>query len=301
MFLARLKTASGDRLCLVDPTDEPGAGRYLPAATLDLMLGDDLPGFLARADWDRLVARARRTGGWAPMRQTRFLPPLGLSSRVFCVGKNYKEHAEELADVGSPHSTEAPDIFLRLPQSFTGHGTALRFPSGESSFDFEAELAVVIGRGGSRITADQAPRHIFGYAPANDGSLRRLQKRTSQFTLGKNFDRSGALGPVIAPRQYLLDAGLDPSDLGVRSRVNGRIMQDGRTSQMSFPVERLIAVLSAVTALLPGDIILTGTPKGVGAGRTPPHFLGDGDRLDVEIEGLPRLSCLVSAVKTPIL
>jgi acylpyruvate hydrolase len=264
---------------------------YLPVGSLLPGAPQDLGAFLHTTPWPMVRALAESAEhGWLPLGSARILPPLSNASRVFCVGKNYADHAKEMG-MTTPGGPVAPDIFVRFPSSFTAHGGACEYPASEPTFDFEGELAVVIGKAGTAIRPLDAWEHVFGLTAANDGSLRRIQKRTSQFTLGKNIDRSGALGPTITP----LDAFSTPLALSVRTYVNDRLMQDGNTSDMLFDVPTVIATLSAITRLEAGDIILTGTPAGVGAGRTPPEFLADGDRLRIEIEGLDSLEVSVHA------
>ncbi|WP_417451603.1 fumarylacetoacetate hydrolase family protein [Kordiimonas sp.] len=286
MRLARLELER-DGLSILAFTDK---GKYLPTGSVLPGAPQDLCAFLKTTGWDAVVHEAAQTDGWLPLDGITVLAPLGAASRIFCVGKNYADHAQEMG-VTTPGVPVAPDIFVRFPSSFTGHESEIEYPAGEDTFDFEGELAVVIGRAGRAIAAEDAWGHVFGLTVANDGSLRRLQRRTSQFTLGKNFDRSGALGPTLTP----LDRFDLPPALGVRTFVDGEQMQNGNTSEMLFDVPTVIATISAITALEPGDIILTGTPAGVGAGRTPPTFLRDGQKLRVEVDGLESLEVTASA------
>ena len=290
MRLARIEK---DGVTILACVRRNAAGRdeYLPTGSLLPGAPQDLGTFLHSTSWPMVARMAGDTErGWLPLESAHLLPPLSNASRIFCVGKNYADHAREMG-LTTPGGPVAPDIFVRFPSSFTGHGGACEYPASEPSFDFEGELAVVIGKAGSAIEPADAWGHVFGLTVANDGSLRRIQKRTSQFTLGKNIDRSGALGPTITP----MDAFTPPLALAVRSYVNDRQMQDGNTRDMLFDVPTVIATLSALTRLECGDIILTGTPSGVGAGRTPPEFLQSGDRLRVEIEGLDSLEVTIRA------
>lgn len=268
---------------------------YLPTGSILPGAPQDLGTFLHSTPWPMVKSTAEKAErGWLPLEGTRFLPPLSNASRIFCVGKNYAEHAKEMGQT-TPGVPAAPDIFVRFPSSFTGHDGACEYPECEPSFDYEGELAVVIGKAGSEIAEEDAWHHVFGLTAANDGSLRRIQKRTSQFTLGKNIDRSGALGPTITPIDTAATGADQSGARTIRTLVNGRVMQDGSTADMIFGVPRLIATLSAVTRLECGDIILTGTPAGVGAGRTPPEFLRGGDKLRVEIDGLDSLEVTIRA------
>lgn len=296
MRLARVEKDGVSILaCVREGAD--GTREYLPVGSILPGAPQDLGAFLHTTPWPMIEAMAGRDEtNWRPLAGTRLLPPLSNASRIFCVGKNYADHAREMG-MTTPGGPVAPDIFVRFPSSFTGHGGACEFPASEPSFDFEGELAVVIGKAGTAIAARDAWDHVFGLSVANDGSLRRIQKRTSQFTLGKNIDRSGALGPTITP----LAKPEGPLALTVRTYVNDRLMQDGNTADMLFDIPTVIATLSAVTRLECGDIILTGTPAGVGAGRTPPEFLADGDRLRIEIDTLDSLEVTIRATDiTPL-
>ncbi|MCL7452819.1 MAG: fumarylacetoacetate hydrolase family protein [Anaerolineae bacterium] len=190
-------------------------------------------------------------------------------TKIVAVGQNYAAHAAEL---GSTVPAE-PLLFLKPPSSVIGPGTAIVYPQHLSQqVDYEAELAVVIGRDAWRVRRTEAEAYILGYTCANDVTARDLQRRDGQWTRSKGFDTFCPLGPWIV-------AGLDASDLGIRCRVNGELRQDGRTGDMVFGVPELIARISAVMTLLPGDVILTGTPSGIGP-------LEPGDRVAVEIEGV---------------
>lgn len=212
-----------------------------------------------------------------------YVPPIAPSSRILCVGLNYRDHAAE----GKQAIPETPVFFIRFPSSFVGHRESLIAPKLSSKYDYEAELAVVIGKAGRHISKEVALEHVLGYTIGFDGSVRDYQKRTPQWTLGKNFDESGALGPEIIMADALPEGA---AGLSVQTRLNGEIMQDGNTSDMIFSVASLIAALSEVMTLEPGDVILTGTPAGVGFARTPPVYLKSGDAVETIIEGIGTLS-----------
>lgn len=232
-----------------------------------------------------------RSAGQSPL-----LPPTGLTlmppvpdtGRIFCVGLNYVAHREETGR----KPTEQPTIFVRFAPSVVGHGTPLLLPRESTSLDFEGELAVIIGKAGRRIPENRALAHVAGYACFMDGSVRDWQYQTSQFTPGKNFDRSGAFGP------YLVGAdGIgDPNDgLKLVTRLNGKEVQATTTDLMIFPVPVVINYLSTFTELQPGDVIATGTPGGVGFKRTPPLFMRPGDTIEVEIDRVGLLGNTVQA------
>jgi 2-keto-4-pentenoate hydratase/2-oxohepta-3-ene-1,7-dioic acid hydratase in catechol pathway len=208
------------------------------------------------------------------------LGPIVRPARVFCVGRNYVEHRDEFHNA----PTEWPEVFLRLPTSVTGPFDAVPRSSVISRLDYEGELALIVGRGGRHIAVADAPSHVFAYTVANDISARDWQHRGGQWTAGKNFDGTLPLGP----HAITADA-LDASDLLLETRVNGETVQSARTSQMIFDLATQIEFISSWTALIPGDVIVTGTPGGVGAARTPPLLLQAGDVVEVEIEGIGAL------------
>jgi 2-keto-4-pentenoate hydratase/2-oxohepta-3-ene-1,7-dioic acid hydratase in catechol pathway len=213
----------------------------------------------------------------------RILPPVPKPPKILCVGLNYDDH---LAESGLKKPVY-PEIFARFATSLIAHGEPIRRPPESSTLDYEAELAVVIGRGGRRIQADTALDHVAGYSLFNDATIRDFQLRTPQWTMGKNFDATGSFGPwLVTP-----DA-VPPGARGLRiqGRLNGRVMQNASTDQLIFGVCALIEMISVAMSLEPGDVIITGTPGGVGAARKPPVFMQPGDLFEVEIEGMGLLS-----------
>jgi acylpyruvate hydrolase len=213
----------------------------------------------------------------------RLLPPVPKPPKIICVGLNYDDHLKE-SGLKKP---EYPEIFARFGTSLIAHREPIRRPRESSALDYEAELAVVIGRGGRRISRDKALDHVAGYSLFNDGTLRDFQLRTPQWTMGKNFDATGAFGPwLVTP-----DA-VPPGAHGLRiqGRLNGQVMQDSRTDLLIFSVSALIEMISAVMSLEPSDVIVTGTPGGIGATRKPPVYMRPGDVFEVEIEGMGVLS-----------
>lgn len=211
--------------------------------------------------------------------QVRLLPPVPLTGKIICIGLNYADHARE---GGHPIPTY-PAVFLRTATSLVGHGEPLVRPTASDRFDYEAELAVVIGRTARHVRAADALDYVAGYSCFNDGSLRDFQRKSTQWTMGKNFDRSGSIGPELVTPHALADG---VGDLRIAARLNGETLQDGSTREMIFPVPELIEILSAVMTLQPGDVIATGTPAGVGFARTPPRFMQAGDLIEIEIEGI---------------
>lgn len=206
--------------------------------------------------------------------------PLRRIEKVICIGTNYADHAREMG--GDP--PDIPVVFNVFPSAIIGPGQEIRLPSISKKVDFEAELVVVIGRSGKDIPREEAMDFVFGYCCGNDISARDWQKGRpgGQWLLGKTFDTFAPLGPFVATK----DEVPDPHNLHIQIRLNGRLMQDSSTNQLIFPIDFLISHISQFVTLSPGDLIFTGTPPGVGAGRNPPVFLGPGDHLEVEIEGL---------------
>ena len=203
-------------------------------------------------------------------------------ARIFCAAVNYAAHREEM---GRGESGAHPMLFLRTPQSLVRAGEPLIRPAVSDCFDYEGELAAVIGKPGRRITRDAALSHIAGWTPFLDGSIRDWQRHNAQFTPGKNFDASGAIGPELVPA----DAFGDYKAHDLTTRVNGEVLQHTPISLMLFDTEALIAYISAFTELLEGDIIATGTCGGVGEKRVPQRWLKPGDIVEVEVSGIPIL------------
>jgi acylpyruvate hydrolase len=207
------------------------------------------------------------------------LPPVPLPPKILCVGLNYDDHLEE-SGLNKP---AYPEIFARFATSLIAHQEPIRRPRESVALDYEAELAVVIGKPGRRIPQEQALDHVTGYSLFNDATVRDFQLRTPQWTMGKNFDGTGSFGPwLVTPNAVPPGA----SGLRIQGRLNGRVMQDSRTDLLIFSVPALIEMISVAVTLERGDVIITGTPGGVGAARKPPVFMQPGDIFEVEIEGL---------------
>ena len=228
------------------------------------------------------LLRIGRSLGQSPaidMKAVRLLPPVPVPPKILCVGLNYDDHLEE-SGLKKP---EYPEIFARFASSLIAHRDPIRRPCESTTLDYEAELAVVIGKPGRRIPQEQALDHVAGYSLFNDATVRDFQLRTPQWTIGKNFDGTGSFGPwLVTP-----DA-VPPGARGLRlqGRLNGRVMQDSRTDLLIFDVPALIEMISVAMSLERGDVIITGTPGGVGVARKPPVFMKAGDVFEVEIEGL---------------
>ena len=233
------------------------------------------------------VLTKQPTGQAVSIAGLQLLPVIPNPGKIICIGLNYRDHAKE----GGNPIPDYPAVFMRATTSLAAHGQPILRPPVSDKLDFEAELAVVIGRSGTRVSAGNALDHVAGYACFNDGSVRDYQRKATQWTMGKNFDRTGGFGPELVTAEELPDGA---RGLSVTSRVNGVIMQDGNTAEMIFDVATLIEILSEVMTLEPGDVIATGTPAGVGYARTPPLFLKPGDVCDVTIGGIGTLSNPIS-------
>ena len=255
---------------VVDLSGRFGAGinslKQVLAAELQGQVDDYIYGRLPELSWSDIT----------------FLPVIPDPTKIFCIGLNYQKHKEE---TGRP-DVNYPTVFTRFADTQIGHLQPLIRPSVTEQFDYEGEMAVIIGRGGRNINESDAIAHVAGYACYNEGSVRDYQRHTSQFTPGKNFSGTGAFGPyMVTP-----DEVGDYSKLPIKTLLNGQIMQESSLAEMIFPVEQLISYISQFTALGPGDVIVTGTPGGVGDKRQPPVYMQPGDIAEVEIGCLGILS-----------
>lgn len=254
-------------------------------ARLDRLPGaaPDLKSFLERANsvgWPRLDATAD-----IALADVRLLPPIPNPDKIICVATNFRERGR-----AGQVEPKYPLVFTRFGNSFTGHGRPLIKPGVTEKYDFEGDLAVVIGKPGHKIAPDQAMSHVAGYCCLNDGSARDWQKHSSQFTPGKNFYRSGSFGPWLVTADEIPDV----KALSLRTRVNGEVKQEIGMDRMIFDIPWLIAYFSTFTALAVGDVIATGTPSGFGSTRSPPEFLSVGDEVEVEIAGVGTLRNIVA-------
>ncbi len=244
-------------------------------------------------DTVEMLELIRRGAGWTPagpglpLHSVRLLAPIVPKRNVFCVGWNYAEHFAEGKSFRGPNAAqelpEHPALFSKNPFAIVGHDAAIRHPAPISNeLDYEVELAVVIGTEGRDISEDRALDHVFGYTIGNDVSVRDVQRtwHGGQWFKGKNFDTPLPLGPWIVTKDEIPD----PQTLRITTRVNGVTKQDSNTKHMVFSVARIIAEISAGLTLHPGDVIITGTPEGVGMGRKPPEWMRAGDVVEVEIE-----------------
>ncbi len=225
------------------------------------------------------------SGAHLPLSGIEWLPPLSTGSRLFCVGINYRTHAAETGREVNPY----PSIHLRTPESVVGQGQPLRPPLASEQYDYEGELAVVIGRAGQDIAPEAALDHVAGYTCFNEGSVRDFQKHST--TAGKNFDASGACGPWVVTA----DEVPDPTQLILVTRLNGVEVQHATTDMLIYPIPTILSYISRFSALRPGDIVATGTPAGVGARHSPPLWMKAGDVVEVQISGIGLLRNPVQA------
>ncbi|KGD89976.1 5-oxopent-3-ene-1,2,5-tricarboxylate decarboxylase [Achromobacter sp. RTa] len=241
--------------------------------TLDELLRQGEAGMRAARDAAKQARHVMALDG------IRHLPPVRHPAKAFAIGLNYVDHAAESNFEPPKH----PVVFQRYPSSWVAHDEPLARPRVSAQFDYEAELVAVIGKGGRYIPKESALEHVAGYSLFNDGSVRDYQLRTNQWTLGKNFDASGSFGPEFVTADEL-PAGA--KGLRIQCRLNGELMQDANTKDMIFDVATLVSVCSEAMALQPGDIIITGTPSGVGLARNPQVWMKPGDVCEVEVDGI---------------
>ena len=217
--------------------------------------------------------------------EVRFLPVIPNPDKIICAGVNYDSHRIET----NRERLDNPIIFFRVSSSQLGHNEPMLIPKESDKLDYEGEIAVVIGKKGRRIPEEKAYEYIAGYAAYNDGSVRDWQLHTGQWGPGKNFEKTGAFGPWLVTRDEIADGEV----LTLETRLNGEVMQKSDTSYLIFSIPQLIRYVSTFTTLLPGDVIVTGTPGGVGLKRNPPLFMKDGDVVEVEVSKVGTLRNVV--------
>ena len=251
-----------------------------------------LRAFIERCAGDAALQAATATRAASlpaePLDESALLPCIPQPGKIFCLGVNYVDHAKE----GGNTVADYPALFMRSSTSLLAHGAPLRRPAISDKLDYEAELALVIGRTTRDVSEGEALASVFGYACFNDATLRDYQRRTTQWTIGKNFEATGGFGPALVSADEL-----PPGCAGLRiqSRLNGQVMQDANTTDMVFGVARTISLLSQCMTLDPGDVLVMGTPAGVGYARTPPVWMKPGDTIEIEIERVGLLRNPVTA------
>lgn len=254
------------------------SGHFRPAPAAFVRRFPDLKSVIAANALGELAAAAQAGGERVAPEQVRLLPVIPNPGKLICVGLNYKSH---VAETKRPDA-EYPSLFLRFNDSLAAHGDEVLRPSFSERFDWEGELAFVIGKGGRHIAKEDAFDHIAGYACFNDVSVRDWQKHTHQFTPGKNFPGTGPFGPYLVSRDEVPDV----TQLQLETRLNGQVVQHASVGDLIFDIPTIVAYISRFTPLSPGDVIATGTPGGVGDRREPPLYMKSGDVVEVEITGL---------------
>jgi len=242
---------------------------------------------LSQADWEVKLAEILKNApasAVASIAGLKYDILIANPSKIICVGLNYADHAKE----GGHATPDHPSFFIRVNSSQVAHQQPMLVPKQSSErFDYEAELAVIIGKTARHLTADNALDCVAGYSCYNDGSVRDFQRKGTQWTLGKNFDKTGSFGPWLVTKDELPAGG---DGLKIQARLNGQVLQDGNTADFLFSVSQVLVILSEVMTLEPGDVIITGTPAGVGYARKPPIFMKEGDVCEIEIEKIGILS-----------
>lgn len=284
-----VETGDGPRACAVVN------GKYVDVGHADSLRSSCLKKLIEKGGewlkeaWDRVQSGPVE---YDPA-TAKLLPPIPNPRKIICIGLNYRDHA---AESNSPVPSE-PILFSKYPTTLIGHQDEIVLPAASKEVDYEAELVVVIGKGGKQIPREQAYEHVAGYTVGHDVSARdwQLNKPGKQWMAGKTFDTFAPIGPELV----CTDEVPNPGNLGIRLRLNGQTMQESNTNQLIFAVDELVAYLSGIMTLEPGDLIFTGTPPGVGMARKPPVWLKPGDVVEVEIDGLGTLRNTVVAETRP--
>jgi acylpyruvate hydrolase len=279
MKIVAFEGQGGPRLGIVEGQE------VVDLSAADASVPTDLGAWLARHDGEvkpladiakRAAASARR-----PLAGLTYALPVGRPGKVICLGLNYLDHVKE--GPNRDNIPKFPTIFMRSRTSLVPHGQPIMRPQVTETLDYEAELVLVVGRRAKHLTAANALSCIAGYSCGNEGSVREFQRKTTQWDMGKNFDRTGGFGPWLVSADELPPGA---KGLKIESRLNGKVMQSDNTDNMMFPIVELLVYVTQGMTLEPGDIIFTGTPSGVGQARQPPVFMKNGDICEVEIEGV---------------
>ena len=257
--------------------DFASLGSKLPNDLLELI---KIPDGLAQA-YDQ--AKRAPTSSYKSLSEVKYKTLIENPSKVVCMGLNYADHAKE----GGNARPEFPSFFLRGNASLAAHQAPLIRPRASDKLDYEAELALVIGKRARHLTPQNALAHVAGYACFNDGSIRDFQRKSSQWTLGKIFDQTGGFGPCLVTPEELPEAA---NGLRIQTRLNGKTMQDANTNDFLWGVVESLCIITECMTMEPGDVIITGTPAGVGYARTPPVWMKPGDVCEIDIEGIGVLS-----------
>jgi 2-keto-4-pentenoate hydratase/2-oxohepta-3-ene-1,7-dioic acid hydratase in catechol pathway len=283
MKIVNFETANGIRMGVVD------GDNVVDVAAVDASLPNELGAFLrANGDMKKLTEIVKNAPASAklPLNGLKFALPVANPGKIICLGLNYLDHVKE-----GPQKDNIPkfqSIFFRMLSSLTGHRQPLMRPKKSIQFDYEGELVVIIGKRAKHLTLENAADCVAGYAIGNEGSIREYQRHTTQWGMGKNFDRTGTVGPWMVTADELPRGG---KGLKIETRLNGKTMQSSNTDLFMFPVAESLVYLTEGITLEPGDILFTGTPSGVGHARKPePVWMKAGDTAEVEIQGIGVLS-----------
>jgi acylpyruvate hydrolase len=279
MKIVGFELNGGNRLGVVE------GDQVIDLQAVDAKLPPNLADVLAQTKGDftalRDLAKRAPAAARRPLQGLKYTLPVTLPGKIICLGLNYLEHVKEGSQ--KDNIPKFPTIFMRCLTSLVPHEQPIIRPKISETLDYEAELMVIIGKRAKHLTMDNATSCIAGYASGNEGSVREFQRKTTQWDMGKNFDRTGGIGPWMVTADELPDAG---KGLKIESRLNGTVMQSDNTDNMMFPVKEMLVYITQGMTLEPGDVIFTGTPSGVGHARKPPAWMRHGDVCEVEIEGI---------------
>ncbi len=282
MKIVAFESEGGPRLGVVE------GDQVVDLQAVDAKVPSDLGAWLEQNNGDTKplaeIAKRAPAGARLPLAGIKYALPVGKPGKIICLGLNYLEHVKE----GSQRDNipKFPTIFMRGLTSMVPHGQPIVRPKASETLDYEAELILVVGKRAKHLSAANATSCIAGYSCGNEGSVREYQRKTTQWDMGKNFDRTGGFGPWLITADELPDAA---KGLRIESRLNGTVMQSDNTNNMMFPVVEMLVYITEGITLEPGDVIFTGTPSGVGHARKPPVWMKNGDVCEVEIQGVGTL------------
>lgn len=259
---------------------DSSAKEYLDLNELDPTLPKSLLGILeSKEGLSRVSDLLKGHHAYQPLVNIKYIPLVDKPGKIVCLGLNYADHVKE----GGHSRPEYPGFFMRGASSLTAHQASIVLPKVSDKLDYEAELAFVVGKTARHLNKDNALDCLAGYSLFNDGSIRDYQRKSNQWTIGKNFDKTGAFGPWLVTPDELPKAA---DGLRIQSRLNGQVMQDANTKDFLWGIVETLILITECMTLEPGDVVITGTPAGVGYARTPPVFMKHGDICEIEIEGI---------------